>query len=173
MMSPLRFALRRWPLAAAMASAAMLAAAHAFERLGGYRPCDLCLRQREVYWVALAVAAVGVALTVSRPVIGRWPAKLAIAVLGFVFLFGAGLAAYHAGVEWDFWPGPACGAATGGPITLEAMNDALNSRDRLVLCDEAAWRWLGVSMAGWNALVSLGLAALSALALRRKEPALG
>lgn len=172
-LSPVRFALRRWPLVAAIVSLCMLLAAHLFER-AGYAPCDLCLRQREVYWVALAVALLGIALTVSRPVIGRWPAKLSIAALGLIFAGGAVLAAYHAGVEWDFWPGPACGVrGTDGPVTLESMDAALSGRTRLVLCDEAAWRFLGVSMAGYNALVSAVLALMSVLALRRREPSLG
>ncbi len=167
------FALKRWPAFAFLASAAMLGAAHAFQA-AGYEPCDLCLRQREVYWAALAVAAVGVALQVSRPVIGRWPSKLAIAALAAIFLFGAGLAAYHAGVEWDFWPGPpTCSGAGAGPVTLESLEAALSGQTRIVPCDEAAWRFLGVSMAGYNVLASLVLAVLSVLALRRRERALG
>ena len=172
MSGALRILAKRWPLIAALVSAAMLIAAHGFQ-LAGYTPCDLCLRQRQVYWVALAVALIGVGLQVSRPVIGRWPVKLAIGALALIFLFGAGLAGWHAGIEWKLWPGPACGGSDGGPVTLESMDAALNGRTRLVLCDEAAWRLLGVSMAGYNAVISLGLAVLSALALRRREPALG
>lgn len=168
----LSFVLRRWPLFAALASAAMLAAAHGWQRLG-YAPCHLCLKQREVYWVALAVAAVGIALQVSRPMIGRWPHKVAIAALGLIFLFGAGLAAFHAGVEWRWWPGPQSCTGTGGAVTLDDLNQALTGGVRAPMCDVAPWYFLGLSMAGWNAVISLGLSVLSALALRRREPALG
>lgn len=169
----LSFVLRRWPLFAALASAAMLASAHGFQRMG-YAPCYLCLKQREVYWAALAVAVVGIALQVSRPVIGRWPSKFAIVGLGLIFLFGAGLAGFHAGVEWDWWEGPAtCASSGAGRLTLESMNAALERGVRAPMCDEAPWYVLGLSMAGWNAVVSLVLAILSAMALRRREPSLG
>ena len=73
MTGALRPFLARWPLVAALVSAAMLAIAHAFERFGGLAPCTLCLRQREVYWVALAVGLVGFALAsaIHRRVAGQ------------------------------------------------------------------------------------------------------
>lgn len=170
MRDALSFVLRRWPLFAALASAGALVFAHASERFG-LQPCHLCLEQRKVYWVALLVAAVGMGLQVSRPVIGRWPAKLAIALLGLVFLFGAGLAAYHAGVEWRWWAGPAS-CTGGGTVSLEDLTASLNGRVRAPMCDVAPGYVLGLSMAGWNAILSLGLALMSAAALRRREEAL-
>ena len=119
------------------------------------------------------MSAVGVALQVSRPVIGRWPVKASIAGLALIFLFGAGLAGYHAGVEWHLWRGPPCASVSDGPVTMDSIQAALDGRSRAVPCDEAAWRLFGVSMAGWNAVASLVLAIVSALALRRREPALG
>jgi disulfide bond formation protein DsbB len=147
-----------WPILAALASAAMLAAAHAFETFGGYAPCALCLRQREVYWAALAVAVAG--LILMR--LGRIPARIVCAVLGLVFLVGCGVAAYHAGVEWKWWPGPTtCSGA--GSLTVTGDLSALleGKRVRPPACDEAAWRLLGLSMAGYNALISAGLAVAS------------
>ena len=163
-----------WPLAAALAAAAMLAVAHAFETFGHLAPCELCLKQRDVYWLALAVGLAGFALGtgMKRPVI----LTAVSALLGLVFLVGAGVAAYHAGVEWKWWPGPqVCtgGAKVGAAALAELLSGAKISAPR---CDQAAWRWLGVSMAGWNAVISLGLAAASDLAaafafadLRRKS----
>ncbi len=158
---------RHWPLVALIASAAMLATAHAFEA-AGYRPCALCLRQREVYWAAIAMAAA--ALVLPR----LWPNPLlprgANALIGGAFLAGAAVAAYHAGVEWKFWPGPTtCANVATGAISADDIAKALAGSVKAVPCDEAAWRdpVAGLSMAGWNALVSAGLAGFSFFAAAR------
>ena len=157
-----------WPLLAAIASALMLAVAHGFQTFGHLAPCELCLKQREVYWVALAVGLVGFALGrgLKRPLL----INLSSLLLGLIFLYGAGLAGYHAGVEWKWWPGPR--ACTGqGRATVAAVTALLNgARITGPSCDVAAWRMLGLSMAGWNALVSLGLAVVSvgAMGARRR-----
>jgi disulfide bond formation protein DsbB len=164
-MSKLDPLLARWPLIAFAASAVMLTTAHIFQGLG-YAPCLLCLRQREVYWVALTAALVGVALTRSVLKDARWRAALNL-VLGLIFLAGVAVAAYHAGVEWKFWPGPAA-CAPGGAVTAEDMGALLAGEAvEIPACDEAAWVFLGLSMAGWNALASLALAVLSLAAARR------
>jgi disulfide bond formation protein DsbB len=155
--------LRRWPLAALAASLSMLAIAHAFETFGRLAPCELCLKEREVYWAAAAIAAAGLALgrTPLKP--GRW---LNLA-LGLAFLSSAGLASYHAGVEWHFWPGPK--SCTGGAVEVSAADLSRLLHGGPVgapACDKAAWVFLGVSMAGWNALISLGLTAASAAAFQ-------
>jgi disulfide bond formation protein DsbB len=166
-MTPLRPLLDRWPLFAAIASAAMLAVAHAFQTFGGLAPCALCYHQREVYWVALGVGLAGYLMSrFMRPAATR---KAACAALALIFLFGAGLAAYHAGVEWKWWPGPT--TCTGGPSGVDAgaMADLLKGKSVTApSCDNAAWVWMGLSMAGWNALASLGLSAFSLAALLRR-----
>ena len=169
MMKALAPFLDRWRLCALLASAAMLAIAHAFETFGGLAPCILCLRQREVYWVAMALAAAFMVL-VRLPGGPRWR-EATCWVLGLVFLVGAGVAVYHAGAELKFWPGPdACAAARGGVTAtdlkafLEGASDLKPPR-----CDEAAWVFAGLSMAGWNAVISLGLAILSAMAAVRER----
>jgi disulfide bond formation protein DsbB len=93
-------------------------------------------------------------------------------LLALIFLVSAALGAYHAGVEWGFWEGPAdcAGAPAPGP---SGMGDFLKQLEtvRVVSCTEAAFRFLGLSMAGWNAVVSLGLvgvAAVGALSLRTR-----
>lgn len=158
--------LAAWPILALAASSGMLATAHAFERLGGYAPCLLCLKQREVYWVAGGIALAGLVLLRTRAgdALRPWLALL----LAAAFLFGAGLAAYHAGVEWKWWPGPGACAGAGGSVADLDMSGLLDGtlKVRTPACDEAAWRLLGLSMAGWNVLVSLGLAGLGLLALR-------
>jgi len=155
-----------WPAVALAFSAFMLATAQAFERIGGYAPCLLCLRQREVFWVAGAVALVGIGLlrTPKAQSLRPWLALLIAAI----FLFGAGLAAYHAGVEWKWWPGPGACSGVGGSVSSLNMAGLLDGtlKVRPPACDTAAWRLLGLSMAGWNALASLAFAGLGALAWR-------
>ena len=164
-LEPLQLTPRLYVVLAALASAAMLAAAHAFERFGGYQPCALCLLQREVYWTALAVAAGGLALLRVRTEVTR----VVPALLAAIFATGAFIAGYHALVEWKVLPLP---AGCGGVGLAEAAGMAAllgGEKMRLVLCDEAAWSLFGLSMAGWNALISLGLAGLGLWAATRRE----
>jgi disulfide bond formation protein DsbB len=169
MINALRPFLDRWRLCAVLAAAAMLAIAHAFETFGGYAPCTLCLRQREVYW---AILGLGLAFMVIVRLPGgpRWRQATAWA-LALAFLAGAGVATYHAGAEWKLWPGPqACAAA--GHVTVSAADMAAflaGAKVRPPSCDEAPWVFAGLSMAGWNALISLGLAVFSGLAALRER----
>ena len=148
----------RWPLIALLASAAMLATAHAFERFAYLLPCQLCLRQREVYWAAIAMAATGLVLWNIRQ--NRRFLVAFNVMLALVFLTGAVVAAYHAGVEWKWWPAPA-GCAAGAVDVVNLDLGAIDERQGTVSCLDAPWRLFGLSMAGWNALVSLGLSLLS------------
>lgn len=147
-------------------SAGLIAGAHAFERIGGMAPCLLCLDQREAHWTALGVGAVLLGLAQLGA------ARLVAAGLGalaLVYLFSAGLAGFHAGVEWGFWPGPeGCAPPTRADVDGLGMGDILGSLDEPgpegPTCSHAAWRMFGVSMAGYNALVSAGLAGVTILA---------
>jgi len=160
---------RHWPLVALLACAAMLAIAHAFESFAGLAPCALCLKQREAYWLAMGVAAVGVVmgLTPRRELATR----IVSGLLVLAFLYGAGWALYHAGAEWKWWPGPAsCGGA--GHVSAADLDSLLKGgRFSIPKCDEAAWVFLGLSMAGWNFLISLGLAGASAFAAVQRRAA--
>jgi disulfide bond formation protein DsbB len=156
-----RTVLKQWLWAALASSLGMLAIAHAFETFGRLAPCELCLKERQVYWVAASVAVLGLAIDLTPLKIRAW----ANGLLAVVFAGGAGLAVYHAGAEWKFWPGPA--SCTGGHVQVSAADLArlLNGGPIAApACDKAAWVFLGVSMAGWNALISLKLAVLSGLA---------
>lgn len=162
--------LDRWRLAALVASAAMLAIAHAFQTFGGYQPCTLCLRQREVYWVVGAIALAF--MIVVRLPGGQRFRQLTCWILGLGFLAGCGIAVYHAGAEWKFWPGPStCSSAGGaGGVSAAALQDLLHgAKIRPPACDQAPWVFAGLSMAGWNALASLGLAVLSTAAALRER----
>ena len=134
----------------------------------GLAPCELCLLQRWPYYVGVPLAAVTVAMAFTAGSIRIVTA--ALCVLALIFLASAGLAAYHAGIEWGFWPGPS--ACTGQYVSPSSTDDFLKSLDEgpSVRCDQAAIRILGLSLAGWNALASLLIAAIAlkgALAARR------
>lgn len=167
-------AARRVRLAAGLvlaAAAAALLGALVFEHGFGLRPCKLCLVQRQPYYLALPLAAATLALAGGR--LGR----VGLGLLALVFAVSAGLGAYHAGVEWGLFAGPAdCGAVRAAqPADVGGFLEQLN-RTRVVSCTEAAWRFLGLSLAGWNALISLALAAVAGLALlpaRRARPSGG
>lgn len=161
---------KHWPAAAFVISAAMLAIAHGFQTFGGLAPCHLCLKQREVYWAALAVSAIAVLAGLTRR-FGAGAPRLASLILAAVFAYGAYLAAFHAGAEWKWWPAPAtCSSA--GAVTAADLQALLSGAARKApACDQAPWRFLWLSMAGWNCLISVGLVGLSLTAAARKPVA--
>jgi len=143
-----------------IASLSLLIGAHLFERIGGLAPCILCLDQREAHWAALGVATAGlISAWVFR---SKLAAGAAVGALALVYLVSAGLAFYHTGVEYAFWPGPALCASTGANnFDFEDLGPSLLLSNHAPACDEVQWRFLGVSMAGYNLLVSAGLFALT------------
>jgi disulfide bond formation protein DsbB len=162
---PLQLSGPNWPIVAILASLAMLAGAHAFEIFGRMAPCALCLRQRDVYWAAMAMAVAGLVLWQRRPA-NRYLVALNV-MLGLVFVTGTVVAMYHAGVEWKFWAGPA--GCSGGAATGIEEIDLLGSLDKkiaTVSCADAPWRMLGMSMAGYNAIASAVFAMISFFAAR-------
>lgn len=149
---------------------ATIATALAFEHLGGYAPCPLCLQQRYAYYAGIPLAAV--ALAAAR---GQGAALLPRILLGLIalgFLVNAGLGVYHSGVEWHWWPGPAaCGTVQEITGDAGSLVQSLN-KTRVIACDEAPWRLLGLSFAGWNVVISAGLALVAlAGALGRRRVA--
>ena len=150
-------AYRAGAFALVLAGATILAAL-AFEYLGGYVPCPLCLQQRFAYYAALPLLFVAlVLLSAGQP----RPAALLFVLVSLAFLANAGLGVYHAGAEWKFWPGPqSCAGSQELATTAGSLLEALPG-SRAVRCDEAAWRFAGLSFAGWNVIVSLALVAIS------------
>ena len=139
---------------------ATIAAAWAFQVIGGYAPCPLCLEQRWPYYAVIPVAII-LLLAGNRELLLR-SGFLLIALIMFA---GAVLAVYHTGIEWRWWQGPqACSGGAGLTGTLPDLSNLA-----VVRCDEAALRILGLSLAGWNAVISLLIAGLAlAVAFRRK-----
>jgi disulfide bond formation protein DsbB len=136
---------------------ATIAGAFAFQAMG-FAPCELCLKERLPYYAGMALAAV--TLLVAWQGL-RIAARVGFALLTALFLFSAAFGAYHAGVEWGFWPGPT--DCTGALDHASSNADFLRQLRtvRVVRCDAVAIRILGLSLAGWNAIVSLGIAALA------------
>ena len=136
---------------------AVILAALAFEHVGGLAPCPLCLMQRYAYYAAIPLLFVAMALVSEMPRI----AALLFFLVALAFLGNAGLGVYHAGAEWKFWPGPdTCGAAQALPTSASDLLSGLQ-QTRVVRCDEAAWTFAGLSMAGWNVIASLVIFALT------------
>lgn len=146
-------------------SMAVLLGAYGFQYIGGLPPCRLCLYQRAPYGLAMALAACGVA----------WPrhARLLFGLIALGFALNTLLGVHHAGVEWKWWAGPdSCSDIVGGAATLEAMMEKLMAAP-VVRCDEAPWTLAGLSLAGYNALISFGLMWFAALNWKRAGEKIG
>lgn len=136
---------------ATLGSAALLAGAFAFQYLGGLQPCTLCWWQRYPHMIAIAIGAVAL---VFRPRALLWLG--ALAALG-----SAGIAVFHVGVEQGWWDGlSTCSGASISGLSVDDLLDPNADVAAPVRCDQIAWAMWGISMAGWNALISLGLAGL-------------
>lgn len=158
----------RWPLLAMLGAGAMLGAAHGFERFAYLDPCPLCLRQREIYWAILAMAGVGLLLWRIRDT-RRFLEGLNI-LIGLVFLCGAGIAFYHMGVEYGWFPPPpGCATQSAQDAAASAMSGNLRLDERIATasCTKVPWSFLGLSMAAWNMGLSLVFAAASLVAARQ------
>ena len=154
--------LRRAALVLAIGAIAALAGAFYFEFVLDYVPCKLCLVERLPYYAAipLGVLSLFAPERLSRLLLGLAAAGL---------LYGAGLSVYHAGAEWAFWPGPSdCGGGSGAaPSSIGEFRNALETT-RVADCSTAAWRFLGVSLAGWNAAYAAVLASIVGTAALRR-----
>jgi disulfide bond formation protein DsbB len=144
----------RWGSLTLLAALAGIIAAWGFQLFAGFAPCPLCLQQRYAYYLGIPLLFAALVLLST----GRGKAAgLIFLLVGFGFLANAGLGVFHAGAEWKFWPGPdTCSAAT---TPLPKVGGILKSigNAAVVRCDEAAGRFLGLSFAGWNVLLSVAL----------------
>ncbi len=138
--------LDRARLLAALVPAGLLAGAHGSQYLGGLIPCEMCYWQRWPHFAALAFALLSYALMNRLPDRGRslvWLAALAILASG-------GIGIYHAGVELGIFEGVTQCTSTSGMSVADILSAPL------VRCDQVQWELLGISMAGWNAIISTG-----------------
>jgi disulfide bond formation protein DsbB len=146
-------------LAITAIAAATLAGAWFFELVLDIRPCPLCLEQRYAYYLAVPlglVLAFAASRRAPRPVLLAGFAVLLLAALANTWLGG-----YHAGVEWQFWQGPT--DCSGPLVNLGSAGNLLERLDtvKVVRCDEVQWRFLGLSLAGYNVLISLAMALIA------------
>jgi disulfide bond formation protein DsbB len=146
-------------IAVAIGGAATILGAWFFQYILGYMPCPLCLEQRYAYYfgIPLAVLVVlGESVGASRKVL-----LLALFAITAGMIWNTGLSAFHAGVEWKWWPGP---RDCSGPLDSLGSSGGL-LRDlqsiHVARCDDAAWRFLGISLAGYDVLISAALAAIA------------
>ncbi len=149
---------RNIALFAAFGSFALLMGAFGFQYIGDLPPCKMCIWQRWPHGAAIALGLLILILPRKPLYVLGFAAAATTAAIGF----------YHAGVELKWWEGPntCTSQPIGGLSSTELMEQIMNAP--LVRCDEVAWSMLGISMAAWNGIISLGLAALWLLALRAK-----
>jgi len=140
-------------------STVLLLGAFAFQYLGGLPPCEMCVWQRWPHGAAILLGVGGAALAMTGALPGKMARSLAwLAVLALIVTGAIGV--FHAGVEWKFWPGPSHCTGVGDPRSFEIV---------IVRCDEAMWRLLGVSLAGYNAILSLAVAWIAVSWLRTER----
>ena len=146
-------------IAIAIGGAATMAAVYFFQYVLGYQPCPLCLEQRNAYYVSIPLAALlwlGAEHGAAKKVL-----VLGFAVIALAMLWNTGLAAYHAGVEWKLWAGPnECSGAASGFGSAGSLLKSLQTI-HIPRCDQAAWTFLGISLAGYDVPVSLALALIA------------
>jgi disulfide bond formation protein DsbB len=138
---------------------ATIAGAWGSQLFGGLVPCELCLEQRMAYYWGLPVLAL-VLILWNRLPLTVWYVGIAIAAA--IFVWSTYMGGYHAGVEWGFWPGPTACTGTGGGLSFDDL--AAGNVARVVPCDEVQFRFLGISLAGYNALISAAIVVLLAVA---------
>jgi disulfide bond formation protein DsbB len=152
-------------LAILVIATATIAGAWFFQLVLDIKPCPLCLEQRYAYYAIIPLSAL-IALMAWR----GGPRGVLLVGLALLLLAGLGNAAfgaYHAGVEWGFWKGPT--DCTGPLVDFGKAGNLLDQLDKVkvIRCDEVQWRFLGLSLAGYNALISLLMAAIAGLGIAR------
>ena len=133
-------------------AAATIAGAWFFQLVLDIQPCPMCLEQRYAYYTIIPLSvlvAIGAAKGAPRPLLIAGLVVIALVAVGNS-VFGV----YHAGVEWKFWQGPT--DCTGPVVDFGKAGGLLDQLDKVkvVRCDEVQWTFLGVSLAGYNALIS-------------------
>jgi disulfide bond formation protein DsbB len=144
---------RNAALAVLIIAAATIIGAWIFE-YAGYAPCPLCLQQRWAYYALIPLAAIAAtAAPARRPVLG-----LIVLVAIASMIFGI----YHSGVEWKWWPGPGtCAGSLDSGTLLPTLDNT-----PVISCEDAALRIFGLSLAGWNAVISFAMAVIAAMGFR-------
>lgn len=145
---------------------ATIAGAWGSQLIGGLVPCELCLEQRLAYYWGLPLLALLLVLWNRLP---RAVWFIGMALVAAIFVWSTYMGGYHAGVEWGFWPGPTACTGTGTGLSFDDLS--AGNIERVVPCDEVQFRFLGISLAGYNALISAAVVALigAAMLIRAKR----
>ncbi|MHA6300285.1 disulfide bond formation protein B [Devosia sp. CAU 1758] len=132
--------------------------------IGGLQPCELCLEQRLPYYWGLPLLAL-VLILWNRLPLPVW--YLAMGIITALFAWGTYMGGFHSGVEWGFWPGPTACTGVGEALSM----DMLDNLQPVIGCDVVQFRFLGLSLAGYNALVSLAVVSLliAAMVFQRRS----
>ena len=154
--------MQRLSLLALVLAATTIIGAWAFEVLGGYKPCALCLQQRWAYYFSIPILGLlWLRLITKKDALDG--VRFCFAVVCLAMLINAGLGFYHSGVEWGWFEGPAaCSSGAGLSGGLPDLTKA-----KVINCSDAQWRFAGLSFAGWNVVISLVIATLALLGARR------
>ena len=158
------------PWLALLISGGLLVGAWIFQYGLGYMPCTMCYWQRHAHKIVLLIAAVAIAMQFG----GKPLPKLFNTLLALAFLGSFAMAFWHVGVEYKWWEGPKTCAAGGGELGAFDVNDPLGGLDKKIrppACTEAVWHFLGLSMAAWNAIISMFGASLMLMLMKGKKNA--
>lgn len=129
-----------------------IAAAWGSQLFGGLVPCELCLEQRLAYYWGLPVLALVLSLWNRLP-LPVW--YIAVAIGAAIFAWSTYMGGFHAGVEWGFWPGPTACTGPGGGLSFDDL--AAGTVKPVIGCDVVQFRFAGISLAGYNALISAAI----------------
>lgn len=167
-MKAVLFFSRWWSVVALIASLLLLGIAHAFQTFDDLNPCYLCLKQRDLYWIATGVSLTATVWAIFTGAKG--PPRVFSFVLFAVFATGAAIALFHAGGEQHWWALPATCSGTSTDVSIDSIAAMLSGAEiKAPQCDVVAWTFLGLSMAAWNAIISGTLAIFSLIASLRLQ----
>jgi disulfide bond formation protein DsbB len=152
---PQRTALAAARWLALLTPATLLAGAYLSQYAFGFSPCEMCWWQRYAHFAAMGLALLAFVL----------PARVLVAAAAGAIALSGLIAAYHAGIEYTWWPGMT--ACTASPLQANADPLATIMAAPLLRCDVAAWSLFGISLAGWNFLFSIAAALAIAILLKR------
>lgn len=175
--------LTRWPAIAIAIAASALGVAHFTEHVLGFAPCRLCYVQRWAYWGVITIAGaawlglwvasrIGVATLApaTKPYLN--PTRILCTLLAAGFVISAIIAGYHTGVEWRIFPDPGCEGNGAQTMSFQDIQAAQTTPGRVQSCVDPPFvlpfPWFGLSMAGWNFVLSLGLVGISVWAAARR-----
>lgn len=150
---------RNWPILALLLSLSLWIGALGFQHIGGMQPCQMCYWQRHAHKAVLAIAILALIIRqITKD--ERWERRFLI-LIGLAFIVSFGLALWHAGVEYKWWAGPRSCSGEAVVINMVDILKALDTPVKMPSCGEVPWSMLGISMAGYNAIISIGASLLS------------